>query len=148
MTKTHGMTNTRIYNIWKSMKRRCTKEHDSYKNYGGRGITVCDEWLNSFEKFYEDMGEPTTNTHEIDRIDNDGNYCKENCRWVSPKENCRNRRNNRVITYNDETLCVSEWSERLGGSRHLVEKRLKMGWSEEKAVTTPISKRHQRFNKG
>jgi len=91
--KVHGMKGTIIYQTWRAMKQRCTnKGHVNYHNYGGRGISICDRWLESFESFYEDMGErPTGKT--LDRIDSNGNYCKENCKWSTKKEQCINRRN-------------------------------------------------------
>ena len=91
--KTHGLSKTRIYKIWESMKKRCTNiNSNSYENYGGRGIYVCKDWLESFEKFYEDMGDPPTNKHELDRINNDDGYYKENCRWATRSENGCNKR--------------------------------------------------------
>lgn len=90
---THGKTGTKVYKTWVSIKERCYNEHHQYYNlYGGRGIKVSDEWLNSFEKFYKEMGEPPTTKHQIDRIDTNGNYEKGNCRWVTSKQNSQNRR--------------------------------------------------------
>lgn len=93
-SKTHGKTKSPEYIVWGSMKARCfNTNEESYKNYGGRGITVCDRWKNSFENFLNDMGERPTNQHQIDRIDNDGNYEPKNCKWVTVSENSVNRRN-------------------------------------------------------
>lgn len=88
---THGKSKTSEYSIWSDIKRRClSKKNISYKNYGGRGIKVCDRWLSSFENFLEDMGERPSPEHQIDRIDNNGDYEPNNCRWVTPSENCLN----------------------------------------------------------
>lgn len=89
----HNMSKTDLYNRWKSMKNRCLNPNaPSYKDYGGRGISICEEWKCDFTKFYEDMGNPPTSKHQLDRINNDGNYEKSNCRWVSPLENVNNQR--------------------------------------------------------
>lgn len=113
VNKTHGKRNTPTYNIWSNMKQRCiNKNGRGYKNYGGRGIKVCDRWLNSFENFLEDMGErPVKLT--LDRIDNDGDYCKENCRWATRTTQNRNSRHCNKLTFNGETLTLREWSEKL-----------------------------------
>ncbi len=88
----HGKSYDRVYRIWMNMRRRCLDPKAiSYPNYGGRGIAVCPEWRYSFEAFYEDMGDPPVG-YQIDRINNDGPYCKENCRWATPTENIRNSR--------------------------------------------------------
>jgi len=89
----HGMANAKVYNIWQNIKNRCTNpKSDKWKWYGGRGITVCEEWKNSFEAFFSDMGNPTTINHSIDRIDNEDGYYKENCKWSTTKEQANNRR--------------------------------------------------------
>lgn len=90
--KKHGMHGTKVYNIWKGIKKRCYQEsYQHFDRYGGRGITMCKEWQEDFLAFYKDMGEPPTPEHQLDRIDNNGNYNKQNCRWVTRQENCRNR---------------------------------------------------------
>lgn len=130
-----------LLRTWDSMKNRClNKNNKSYHNYGGREITVCDRWLNSFSNFVEDMGPKPTNLHSIDRIDNDGNYEPKNCRWATPKEQANNMRVNVCYTYNGETKTEVEWSRSLGGCRGLIYDRIKRGWSVERAVTTRPTK--------
>lgn len=98
--KKHGYEGTPTYNTWRTMKYRCyQKTHPNYKNYGARGITICDEWRNSFENFLADMGEKPKG-YQIDRVDNNGNYEPSNCRWVTPKENSNNRRKRPVLWKN------------------------------------------------
>ena len=93
----HGMSKTTEYKSWRHMKERCLNKNDiSYSIYGGRGITVCSEWIGSFETFLKDMGKKPSKKHQIDRIDNNGNYFKENCRWVLPCENSQNRRSTKL----------------------------------------------------
>ncbi len=99
MTKTHGMRNTPEYRAWFEMKRRCyDSKRKYYKNYGGRGIKVCDRWLESFEIFYEDMGDKPSDNHSLDRIDVDGNYEPSNCKWSDRTEQCYNQRYRGGIT--------------------------------------------------
>lgn len=106
--------NNRLYRIWHNMKSRCCNPNvPCYKNYGGRGINVCDKWLD-FDGFYDDMAITYNDTLQLDRIDNDGNYEPNNCRWITLKQNTRNTRRTRFITYQDMTMCVVEWAEYLG----------------------------------
>ena len=109
----HKQSGTRLYNIWLGMKSRCYNTNDPvYKNWGGRGVTVCDEWKNDFACFYEWAIENGYNDKlTIDRIDNDGNYTPDNCRWASQKQQSRNRRSNIEITIGNETKTLIEWCE-------------------------------------
>jgi hypothetical protein len=111
--KKHGMSGTPEYRRWTSIKYRCyNKNCRKYNMYGGRGIKMCDEWLNSFEKFRKDMGCRPSAKHSIDRIDNNGDYTPENCRWATPKEQARNKRDTVYISFKGETLPLVEWAER------------------------------------
>ncbi len=144
----HGHTgisgNKELYSLWKTMIRRCyDKKSCQFHNYGGRGISVCEPWLNSFEQFMLDMGD-RPHRYQIDRIDNNGNYEPENCRWVTCKENARNTRWNHNITAFGETLCLTEWSERSGLTSAGINKRLSAGWSAEDAVSVPATPRADR----
>ena len=140
----HGESNTRLYNVWSDMKKRCynTKNVD-YKNYGGRGITVCDEWMD-FQNFYDwaiangyDETAPRGQC-TIDRINVDGNYEPENCRWVDRYIQMNNKRNNRILTYNGESHTLAEWCEIVNIPYNCLKSRLnKLHWSVEKTLTTP-----------
>lgn len=133
----HGFTRTRIYKIWSNMLERChnPKRH-VFPYYGGRGIKVCDRWM-SFENFLADMGhEPEGYT--LDRIDTNGNYEPDNCRWASRKEQARNTRRNNVISFNGKSLSLSEWEEELGISQKVLCSRLRSGWTPEDALTRPL----------
>ena len=141
---THGMTQSREFETWNSMRKRCLrKENSNYKNYGGRGIYVCKRWLNSFANFYADMGPKPPNA-QLDRINNDGPYSPTNCRWVTPRQNANNRGNNRRLTYKGVTKTLAEWSAGLGPNTDLVGLRLKQGWPIDEAVTLPPSKARRR----
>lgn len=138
---THSETQTRLYNIWAKMRGRCARESDSgFENYGGRGITVCMEWQESYEKFRDwALSHGYKDGLTIDRKDNNGPYSPENCRWADAKQQARNRRSNNVITFNGETRLAIEWDEILGFSRRTVSRRVKSrGWSVERALTEPI----------
>ncbi len=133
---THGQTGTRTYRIWRAMIGRCQNANsDDYEYYGGRGIRVCERWLD-YVNFLSDMGE-RPGKMEIDRIDNDGNYEPDNCRWASRTTQNRNSRHARMITYNGKTQCVSAWAEELGMSYVQLSHRLCRGMTVEVAFTRP-----------
>lgn len=136
-TKTHGMSNTKLYKVWASMKERCSrKKHKQFKNYGGRGIIVCDEWL-KFEPFCQwALKNGYSVGLWIDRIDNDGNYSPENCRFVSINEQAVNKRTNRYLIVNGEKKSVSEWARKLNIKPRVIYERLNRGFSNAEALTT------------
>jgi hypothetical protein len=125
---------------WMMMVSRCHSELDpGFKNYGGRGIKVCDRWRNSFEAFHADMGFPPTPKHSIDRINNDGNYEPENCRWATPREQVANRRNSVLMTYCGRTMMLAEWAKELKIPPRSISFRKSLGWSDHDALTLPSS---------
>lgn len=130
---THGMTDSPEYRSWCSMLTRCTnRASPNYHNYGGRGITVCERWYN-FKNFFSDMGHmPAGQT--LERINNEGPYCPENCRWASMAEQRRNKRTNRWITHDGQTLCLADWERRQGLVRGRLGRRLMAGWSPVRAL--------------
>lgn len=137
----HGKCNSRVYRTWHMMLQRCTNpKNPAYASYGGRGITVCEEWK-SFMPFYTDMGDPKP-FFTLDRIDNSLGYTKDNCRWATKKQQGNNRRSNLYISFNGEKKTLSEWSDTTGLATHCIRSRLKSGWSVEKTLTTPKQLRH------
>lgn len=136
----HGHSNRKspqkvVYDAWSNMKQRCfDKKGKAYHNYGGRGITVCERWLN-FENFFEDMGMPPTKNHTLDRIDVNLGYSPDNCRWATRTEQMQNVRYNVWVEHNGEKLVMSEWARRCGVTPATMHRRLKV-WPIEKAVTT------------
>ncbi len=132
----HGMKHTRLYRIWQGMKSRCTIESvPCFDSYGGRGITVCDEWSNSFEAFHDwAMSHGYSGNLTIDRIDVNGNYCPENCRWITQKEQCNNTRVNRTMTFNGEAHTLKEWSEITGINYRTMYSRYLRGKSPEEIL--------------
>ena len=125
-TKTHGQRKTRLYNIWSLMKNRCADK--TLKNYGGRGITVCDEWQNSFEAFYQWAMQSGYNDNlSIDRIDNEKGYSPQNCRWATNKEQSRNRRTNHYVIYEGEKYLITDLEKKIGLSRKTIARRIQRG---------------------
>lgn len=110
----HGKCGTREYTIWKGIRQRCyNKNEPHYADYGGRGISVCDRWNESFENFLQDMGLSPSLTHSIDRINNSGNYEPSNCFWATKKEQGGNKRNNRIILFNGKKMILQDWADHL-----------------------------------
>jgi len=137
----HGMAGTVEFHTWSRIRQRCYNTNNlKYPIYGGRGIKVCDRWLESFENFFEDMGYRPDACSSIDRKDNDGDYTPDNCRWSTPLQQANNNRKNRWITHNGIRKTVTSWSFHLGGNHDLVSGRIKRGWSEKRAVTTKVIK--------
>ena len=141
---THGLSRTGAWrSLWHAIDRCYNKTHPAYENYGGRGITVYQLWIDSPEKFLEYMG-PRPDGMTIDRIDSNGNYEPGNCRWATNVEQHNNTRTNRLVSCNGETLAVSEWARRMGVARITLSKRLDAGWSDEKAIKTPVRMKARR----
>lgn len=141
-TKTHGMSHTKLFIKWQSMNRRCNDPRcNSYKNYGARGISVCNEWRDSFEAFYKHVsilpnyGEKG---YTLDRENNDGHYEPGNVKWSTAIEQHRNTRRNIMLTFDGRTLCLAEWANIIGISTAALHKRLKKGWGVDKALSTPV----------
>lgn len=132
---------TPTHRVWLSMIARCeSKSCGSYERYGAIGISVCERWRSSYVNFYEDMGEKPGNDYQIDRIKNEKGYEPGNCRWVTKKENARNKRNNHLIEYDGQTRCLAEWCELKNIAAHTIQNRMKLGWSFAKAIETPAKR--------
>lgn len=134
---THGLTYSPEYSTWTRMKCRCYNKRDiSYPNYGGRGITVCDRWLNSFKNFISDMGGRPSKYHSLDRIDCNAPYAPNNCRWATRLDQANNTRKNRFLTFNGRTLTVAQWSKLVPIKAATLLYRKKHGWDDERCLTT------------
>ena len=154
-SKTHGMSDSKIYHVWRNMKERCyNPKNKRYKDYGGRGIIVCKEWCDDFSNFYNwaissgynpnaEFGECT-----LDRINVNGNYEPNNCRWVTNKEQQNNRQNNHYIPYNGEIRTLTEWAELYNINPRTLNYRINQSnWSIEKALETPINTKYRKKSK-
>jgi hypothetical protein len=138
---THRMADSSEYAIWQSMKNRCNNPNVlAFPSYGGRGIKVCDRWLgpSGFQNFFADMGPRPSKKHSLDRIDNNGDYCPENCRWATKIQQANNTRANRILEFSGKAQTLAQWAEETGLSHTAILLRLKRGWSIDKALTTPL----------
>ena len=139
--KTHNLTHTSEYSTWHGMRVRCSNHTLKNAPYAGRGIKVCTRW-DSFENFLADMGERPSATHSIERIDNDGDYSPDNCKWATKIEQANNRRDNVTLEFNGITDTIAGWSRRQGLSYHVIACRIRRGWSVERAICEPVN--HQK----
>lgn len=137
----HGQTGTTLYVRWLGIIARCTNPNvPAYKNYGGRGITMCPRWRDSFATFAADMGEPPVGMH-LERRNNDGPYSPENCYWATRTEQANNKRNNALLTWHGMTHTLAEWARRTGIPAPTVYRRLKLGWDVDHALSLPVDRR-------
>lgn len=141
----HGLSRTPEWCAWYNMLKRChDQQHKNFKEYGGRGITVCTPWRSSFEAFLKDMGQRPSAKHTLDRIDNDGNYEQSNCRWATRCAQSRNRGMTRMVEFRGESRPLGEWAQLLGiGYKSLNSRLNNYGWSTERALTTAIAPRRR-----
>lgn len=139
--RTHGMRNDPLYSIWAGILKRCTNANSrSYLHYGGRGISVCEEWQHDFQAFHTHVSQlPHCGEagYSIDRIDNDGNYEPGNVRWSTASQQTRNQRRNRLYTYNGKSQCLAEWAEEYAIDYGRLKGRIKLGWTMEDALNNP-----------
>lgn len=143
----HGMARTRQYRLWAGIKRRCYNKSDiSYKYYGAKKITMSDEWL-YFMNFWSDMKDTYFENAQIDRIDNSKGYSKENCRWVTAKEQSNNRDIVKKYNFNGNMMNISEISKKTGINRLTLRNRLNSGWNEKDAFTIEVSKKNKNLKK-
>lgn len=146
----HSDTGKRLYKIYLGMKQRCyNPKQPSYKNYGGRGITICEEWLNDYSSFKKwSLKNGYSEQMTIDRIDNNKGYSPDNCRWTTRKEQNNNTRRCVLITYNGETHNITQWSEKTGIPRGIIAKRYNLGWSPKRIFETKPIEKYRHFKKG
>lgn len=146
---THGKSKTKLYDVWREMRRRCSKEKDlSYQYYGARGISVCDEWDSNYENFYNwAIKSGYSEGLEIDRIDVDGDYSPSNCRWVTRKEQMNNISRNRYVTIRKNTKTLSQWGELFNINPQTLWSRLCNGWDSITALTAPIGYKFKKKGK-
>lgn len=129
------------YRTYRSMKKRCLDpKNNRFNSHGGRGVTICERWLSSYSNFLEDMGRKPSPKHSIERIDNNGNYCKENCHWATSIQQANNRRSNKILTLNGQSKTIAEWGRITGFGWSVIQQRLRRGDTVEQSLTTPVRK--------
>ena len=145
----HGLSKTRLHTIWHSMLCRCKyKGTHSYKNYGGKGIKVCEEWEHNFMNFYNwAMSNGYKDGLTLDRIDNNKGYSPDNCRWATREEQANNRKTNRFLAYKGETKTCKQWCREYNVSPTTLYDRLGRGWTIEQALTIPVEGKHRKVFK-
>lgn len=146
MNYKHGLSKHRLHGIWRGMEQRCCNpKSKSFEHYGGRGITICKEWVSDFENFYNwAIANGYDEFKSIDRIDVNGNYEPSNCRWVNSEIQANNKRNNNKITFQGETHTITEWSRILHIDRKTISDRIfKLGWSPERALKVGVRKNNE-----
>ena len=144
----HGMYGTRLYHIWNGLTGRCNNPNNKdYANYGGRGISVCKEWQKPENFFGWAFLNGYSEDLTLDRIDTNGNYCPENCRWITNDEQQRNRRNNKILEFDGQRHCVSEWAEITGIPKGTISSRIRYGWTIEEVMTIEPSHKNSRRRK-
>lgn len=141
-SRTHGEGHNKTieYNSWVSMRQRCLNPNNpAYKDYGGRGIKICDRW-NKYENFLADMGRKPDSSYSIERVENNKGYSPENCKWATMEEQCNNRRSNTLITFNGKTATLAMWSKESGTPVERIIKRISTGWNIKDALFKPVRK--------
>jgi hypothetical protein len=146
-SRTHGRSKTPEHGIWLGIKRRCLDPtNPAYDRYGGRGITICERWL-QFENFYADMGPRPEPSLSIDRVKNDLGYSPDNCIWATRKEQANNTRRNVILTHNGQTMTASQWVPVVGISSSTITQRKRvLDWTDERTLTQPERKLPKRAN--
>jgi hypothetical protein len=146
--KKHGLSGSPEYYVWEQMKQRCyNPKHKHFDLWGGRGIRMCAEWFNSFEAFFQDMGSRPTSKHQLDRIDNNGNYEKGNCKWATKREQTNNMRSNVFIEYRGMEKTLTQWCEELGLNYQTMWNRIReRNMDSVTAFETPINTKYGRAN--
>lgn len=137
----HGMAQSPEYSVWVAMIQRCTNPNNKeFENYGDRGISVCERWVNSFSNFIKDMGERPTHRHSIERVDNNTGYSPENCAWATMTEQSKNKRTTIFCTINGVKKPLVDWAREYCIDPGLIRDRKRRGWSDEQAVFNPLIK--------